>query len=170
MIYHTDIPLQQQPDCFDFSIDISDRPHLHAFFMLDLGWQVCVQRMIAVHCEVSGGAEGERKKEERQGRVSHSRLELPTQQPCLLYVPEVGRFLHVSWLMSSPRLPLRLVHVEVPHSERNGLGRHPAVLQFCDGHAAYCLQLTISKHLFYGIVLLNYFNHFYYTKLSWWYV
>lgn len=55
MIYHTDIPLQQQPDCFDFSIDISDRPHLHAFFMLDLGWQVCVQRMIAAHCKVSGG-------------------------------------------------------------------------------------------------------------------
>lgn len=53
MIYHTDIPLQQQPDCFDFSIDISNRPHLHAFFMLDLGWQACVQRMIATHCKVS---------------------------------------------------------------------------------------------------------------------
>lgn len=57
MIYHTDIPLQQQPDCFDFSIDISDRLHLHAFFMLDLGWQVCVQRIIAAHCKVSGGGE-----------------------------------------------------------------------------------------------------------------
>lgn len=83
MIYHTDNPLQQQPDCFDFSIDISDHPHLHAFFMLDLGWQVCVQRMIATHCKVSGGA---------GVSLSHTlRLELPTQYSCLLYVPEVGQ-------------------------------------------------------------------------------
>lgn len=91
MIYHTDIPLQQQPDCFDFSIDISDRPHLHAFFMLDLGWQVCVQRIIAAHCKVSVcvGGGGQR-------RVSHSRTarQLPTQQSCLLYVAEVGQLLH----------------------------------------------------------------------------
>lgn len=91
MIYHTDIPLQQQPDCFDFSIDISDRPHLHAFFMLDLGWQVCVQRIIAAHCKVSGVGWGD-----SAVSLTHAlRLQLPTQQSCLLYVAEVGQFLHV---------------------------------------------------------------------------
>lgn len=93
MIYHTDIPFQQQPDCFDFSIDISDRPHLHAFFMLDLGWQVCVQRIIAAHCKVSGGVGGETAP---SVSLTHAlRLQLPTQQSCLLYVAEVGQFLHV---------------------------------------------------------------------------
>lgn len=98
MIYHTDIPLQQQPDCFDFSIDISDRPHLHAFFMLDLRWQVLVQRVIAADCKVSGGGWrwagwGGGQRRVPRSLVHSVRPELPARQSCLLCVPEACQFL-----------------------------------------------------------------------------